>query len=205
MPPRSGVNEKGTAPPFNPLNTTGLRGAPASETKTKGKRIATVRSGIWTDIPPAAVQQDGQDPQLLTNLQKLGAVEVPRGKLSYQRSNPMLNILSARRQNAEAEREAQELAARQGSNSSPATLHNRMSVSTIVAMLDARKECRSQRELEELARGFDIDLDLLQNLARYVNAPSVDVNARARRRKLGVKVEENDEVSGHSAVGAVNY
>jgi hypothetical protein len=150
---------------------------------------------ILADIHRTAVQQDGQDPQLLANLQKLGAVQVPRGKMTYQRSNPMLNILSARKQNADAEREAQEKAARQGSGSAHTSLRNRMSVSTIVAMLDSRKECRTTKDIEELARGFDIDLDVLQRLAQTVNAPSVDANARTKRRQLGVKVEENDEVS----------
>lgn len=107
----------------------------------------------------------------------------------------MLNILSARQRNADVEREAQETAARQGTDSSNTTLRNRMSVSTIIAMLDARKECRSTKDLEALARGYDIDLDLLQRLALHVNAPSVDASARARRRQLGVKVEENEEVS----------
>lgn len=141
-----------------------------------------------------AVQDDGRDPQLLANLQKLGQVQVPRGKVQFQPSNPMLSILSARQHDSDLEREANETAAQtSGGVRSTGMLKNRMPASAIVAMLDARKECRTQADLEQVARGFDVDVDVMQRLARYVNAPSVDAGARLRQ-KQNVQIDEGDDV-----------
>lgn len=141
---------------------------------------------------------DARDPHLMANLQKLGQVQVPRGKVHFQPQNPMLNILSARQKDSDLEKEANETTSNTISSDGRQvggqnTLKNRMTISTIVAMLDARKECKTQKELQEVARGYDIDVELMETLARYINAPSVDAADRIRQQNQGMKVEDGDD------------
>lgn len=141
---------------------------------------------------------DARDPHLMANLQKLGQVQVPRGKVHFQPQNPMLNILSARQKDSDLEREANESATTISSSDGKRVegqnmLKNRMPISTIVALLDARKECKTQEDLKEVARGFDIDVNLMEQLAQYVNAPSVDAADRIRQQNQGMRVEDGDD------------
>lgn len=147
-------------------------------------------------FPLSDVRNDGQDHQLLANLQKLGAVQVPRGKITYQKSNPMLNILAAREKNSTMEDEANTAAQRasQGVNNI-GSIKNRLNAQTIVALLDERKECKSRREVEQLAVAYDLDIAVLDQLARYVNSPSVaEGRSAALLQRRPVNVEDDSEV-----------
>jgi hypothetical protein len=151
-----------------------------------------------TEISLLAVLDDARDPHLMANLQKLGQVQVPRGKVHFQPQNPMLNILSARQKDTDLEREANDESASAAASDGKrvqgqSMLKNRMPISTIVALLDARKECKTQKDLNEVARGFDIDVELMEQLAKYVNAPSVDAADRIRQQNQGMRVEDGDD------------
>ena len=53
------------------------------------------------------------------------------------------------------------------------SIHNRMTAASLFDLLDARKNVRSRAELQDLAKSFNIDVALLESLARFVNTPSV--------------------------------
>jgi hypothetical protein len=135
--------------------------------------------GVETDV-----RNDGRDPQLLANLHKLGQVKVPRGKVTFQQSNPMLNILAARQKNTLQEEAANTSAqlSTQGS-SNVGAIKNRLNAQSIIALLDERKECKNRRQVEELAVAYDVDINVLDTLARWVNSPSVELGGDGRQRQ----------------------
>ena len=148
-----------------------------------------------------AVKDDGRDPHLLANLQRIGQVQVPRGKVKFQPSNEMLNILQARRRDSDAEQEASQAAqAASGGVRVSGQIRNRMGASVLVSLLDERKACQSRKDLEELAHAYDIDVSVMETLARFVNAPSIAAGSRLRaQNERKDEVEPNDDVSTHSA------
>lgn len=147
------------------------------------------------------MRNDGQDHQLLARLQQLGQVEVPRGKVVYQKSNPMLNILAARQKNSNLEEDAN-VSAQQASQGvvNVGTLKNRLNAASIVALLDERKECKTRREMEQLALAYDVDIIVLDQLARYINSPSVLEGKAALLNRRPVNVEEDSDVSKRKMV-----
>lgn len=144
----------------------------------------------------SAVRNDGQDHQLLARLQQLGQVKVPRGKVVYQKSNPMLNILAARQKNSNLEEDAN-VSAQQASQGvvNVGTLKNRLNAPSIVALLDERKECKRRREMEQLAVAYNVDISVLDQLGRYINSPSVLEGKAALLNRRPVNVEEDSDVS----------
>lgn len=148
------------------------------------------------------------DPHFMANLAKLGAVKVPRNKLNYKpvsvsncyKSRPpkaytphlltsqndqMLSILRARDRETQASSASSDFSA-------AASQANRLSAPTLVALLDARKSCRTAKDVEELAHGYDIDVSVIEELARFVNSPSISARARPAER---VTVDNEEEVS----------
>ena len=139
-----------------------------------------------------AVRQDGRDPQLLANLQKIGQVQVPRGKVHFQKSNTMLNILAARSSNTAREEEANTSAQlSSGGVNNAGAIKNRLNVQTVMALLDERKECKTRKEVEQLAIAYGVDMAILDQLARFVNSPSVESGAHLRQ-KSSIVVEDGD-------------
>lgn len=127
-------------------------------------------------------------------LQKIGQVQVPRGKVRYQKSNTMLNILEARGKNTEAEEGANTAAQlSSGGVNNAGAIKNRLNAQSIVSLLDERKECKTRRDIEQLAVSYDVDVAILDQLARFVNSPSVEANARLRQRQ---PVNIEDEAVG---------
>jgi uncharacterized protein len=153
------------------------------------------------------VKMDGRDPHLLANLQKIGQVKVPKGKVLFQQSNPMLNILAAREKNSSMEEEANSSAqlSSQGVSNAGA-IKNRLNAQSIIALLDERKECKSRREVEELAIAYDMDIDILDRLARWINSPSIETGASVRQRPQPMNMNSDDDVSaGEPIVEATSY
>jgi hypothetical protein len=60
---------------------------------------------------------------------------------------------------------------KQASRGHPAP--NRLLASSLSDLLDARKSVTSRRELEALAKSYNVDVGTLEKLGRYVNTPSV--------------------------------
>ncbi len=57
---------------------------------------------------------------------------------------------------------------------SPQTPRNHLLAATLEDLLEERKKSRSQEQLTNLAKKYNIDVARLENLARFVNTPNVD-------------------------------
>ncbi|PWN89296.1 hypothetical protein FA10DRAFT_253404 [Acaromyces ingoldii] len=156
--------------------------APPSNRLTRG--LPEQLHPSFSENKSHSIKQDSQDPQLMANLQKLGPVQVPRGKINFRSSNEMLNILAAREKN-------------QNEEAQDASSTNRLSIHSILQLLDERKRCQTQRQVDELSVGFDIDRKVLDDLARLVNSPSIEQEQHVRTNELkgqdAVEVEADDD------------
>lgn len=65
---------------------------------------------------------------------------------------------------------------------------NRLYAFVLSDLLDRRKAVRSRQDLEKLAKEFNIDVEKLESLARFVNSPSID---KATIRPIAGKSEED--------------
>ncbi|GAA5848120.1 hypothetical protein JCM8547_004417 [Rhodosporidiobolus lusitaniae] len=114
-----------------------------------------------------AIKRDAQDPTFAANLASLGQVKVPgKGQGTFKTDNPMLNILAERQRAEQAAEESY-------SSRSPNAIRNQLSARTLANLLDERKGCKSQKELDELAREYGMDPKVVDGLAKVINAPSV--------------------------------
>lgn len=52
-------------------------------------------------------------------------------------------------------------------------IRNRLHASTLTELLDERKNVSSAAEMAELAKKYNVDLQVLERLARFVNSPSI--------------------------------
>lgn len=138
----------------------------------------------------------------MANLQKLGPVQVPRGKIKFRQSNEMLTILAARQKNqTEEDNSANEAVQTQTTSSTTPERGqtNRLTIHSILQLLDERKACQTQRQIEELSVGFDVDRKVFDSLSRSVNSPSIEQGreegAEERKRRTMAEVEADDDVS----------
>ncbi|OBZ75621.1 hypothetical protein A0H81_04497 [Grifola frondosa] len=108
-----------------------------------------------------AIERDSMDPQLMANLNRLGPVKVDHHMQTVRpAAGSTHHMLQARLQS--------EVEAR-----SSRPTHNHLLASSLFDLLEERKTVTSQRELEELAKNYDMDISKLVGLARCVNSPSV--------------------------------
>lgn len=66
-------------------------------------------------------------------------------------------------------------------------VQNRMSAAALSDLLDARKDAKSSKELEELSKEYAIDLPLLKAVAKHVNSPSVGERTTTRMVENGAE------------------
>lgn len=112
----------------------------------------------------------------------------------------MLNILAARERTSAAEGESDSpssISSITAPSASPSNVRNRLSAPTLINLLDERKNCTTRKELEDLAVGYDIDLEVLEGLAKFVNSPSISGRVEEIRER---GPEDGEEVSVRSSV-----
>jgi crotonobetainyl-CoA:carnitine CoA-transferase CaiB-like acyl-CoA transferase len=73
------------------------------------------------------------------------------------------------------------------------TTHNHLEVSALFDLLEERKLVRNHQGLVQLAERYGVDLEKLENVARYVNTPSIDEGTRVKR--IGENGEETVTMS----------
>jgi hypothetical protein len=76
-------------------------------------------------------------------------------------------------------------------------IQNRMNASSLSDLLDARKDVRTRKELENLSKTYAIDLPILEALGKVVNTPSVG-------ERTTIRSVENGEERVTSKVGMNN-
>ncbi|GAA5998855.1 hypothetical protein JCM5350_000109 [Sporobolomyces pararoseus] len=110
-----------------------------------------------------AIMSESRDDDLARNLASLGQVRVPgKGMASplHVGGNAMLGILQ--------ERQKQEDQISSGVSNS-----NQLSARSLSNLLDDRKLCKTVEETVEVAKEYGIDPELVKELSRNVNSPSI--------------------------------
>jgi hypothetical protein len=85
---------------------------------------------------------------------------------------------------------------------------NRLQVPVLASLLDERKALTSRFELDRLAERYNMDGELLERLARYVNTPSVskeavrmtmtENNEQVKKMLVGIVIVKDSNDSKHS-------
>ncbi|TFY78019.1 hypothetical protein EWM64_g5994 [Hericium alpestre] len=120
------------------------------------------------------ILQDAQDPQFLANLNRLGPVRVDHHMQSVKLQE---NVQQQFKTRADSEVQA----------SSSHAPRNRLLAASLSELLEQRKYLATRDELAKLADQHGIDPDKLENVARFVNTPTVEEGSVIR------SVDENGE------------
>ncbi|KAM0792316.1 hypothetical protein ACM66B_005001 [Microbotryomycetes sp. NB124-2] len=148
-----------------------------SAAATRQQRRHDVSETKNTDI-----ERDGNDPNFMANLNKLGQVQVPRSQFAPKRDNEMVNILQRRRKTEDELAEA--------TTSSP----KHMSAGHLANLLDERKSKKSSQEIKDLCKEYGVDYDVVESLAQHINTPSIS------RIPLPTSVDKDDDKDRHLGV-----
>jgi len=106
------------------------------------------------------IEIDGKDPQLLSNLNRLGQVNIRSAAGTTSVANEVSEIYRARG-----------IAEQQATSAKP--VRNRLGAVSLSSLLDDRKFVTSQSDLAQLAARYTVDISVLESLARFVNTPSI--------------------------------
>lgn len=144
--------------------------------------------------------EDATDPQLLSNLAKLGQVKIQRSKQNFKPTDQMLQILKAR-ERLNIEDEAADLNLSQSStsitkpSSTASSKAPSLTVPTITSLLDSIKLAKSEQALKNLAIEYDLEFEQMKSLMRFFNSPSVD-ETEAGKKGIGreTPAEGDDEL-----------
>ncbi|KIY51060.1 hypothetical protein FISHEDRAFT_71353 [Fistulina hepatica ATCC 64428] len=128
------------------------------------------------------IQKDSIDPQLLSNLNRLGPVHVDHHMRTMPVDETTTRMFKSRQK---ADDDAAHLR----------DVRNRTTAPSLQFILDELKSASSQRDIERLAAKHNFDVDKFVLLSRFVNSPSVD-------RKLTRKTvtEKGEELVNTTAV-----
>ncbi|KAK9898089.1 hypothetical protein P389DRAFT_179543 [Cystobasidium minutum MCA 4210] len=146
------------------VNIRGEPVTPSSETKNK------------------AVMQDASDPSapgpnlLARNLASLG--QATAQKHNPTRFTPDTRAAQMLQRRAELEETEGASAATVSSS-----LRNKLTVSSLVTLLDARKEIKSAEEYRRLCEDFNCDPEAIDRLSRHITSPSISLIRNADQEK----------------------
>ncbi|KAF8883432.1 hypothetical protein BD779DRAFT_1626304 [Infundibulicybe gibba] len=129
------------------------------------------------------IDDDAADPHFLSNLNRLGPVRVDH---HMEATRPHPRVLSQARDTA---RLFKSRAQSEYEASASHSTRNRLHAPALSELLDRRKAAKSRRDIELLANEYNIDIEQLERLARFVNSPSVQAGTAIR------SVAENGEES----------
>ncbi|KIS70602.1 uncharacterized protein UMAG_10874 [Mycosarcoma maydis] len=172
--------QPGKAPPSEYGAATAKQGSQyAPPASTRREQEMQRQQQQASETKSADIMRDAYDPQFLQNLTRLGQVKVPKNATNYQPTDQMLRILEARER---ASLDSLQTANALSASSSTATTQTtpttrtgppRISANTITLLLDDRKHCETQKDLELLALEYDLPLETIESLAKYYNSPTM--------------------------------
>ncbi|KAJ7470572.1 hypothetical protein FB451DRAFT_342194 [Mycena latifolia] len=110
------------------------------------------------------IDRDSKDPQFLSKLGQLGQVRVDHHMHAAALATHMFNS------RVQSETEAD----------SPMPTLNRVQAPKLSRLLDERKTIRTTRDMEFLAKRFDIESEKLDAIAKFLTTPSVHQNSMVR-------------------------
>ncbi|KAG2146903.1 uncharacterized protein EDB93DRAFT_1250693 [Suillus bovinus] len=133
-----------------------------------------------------AVESDAKDPQFMSKLSQLGPVRVDHHMRSVRTVRHPSSTEYRTYQvldSSQAESVQQMHRSRLQSEVEALPLHstrNRLLASSLSELLESRKTVKSQAELQALAEQYHIDVTKLDELAKFVNTPSIDESTIVR-------------------------
>ncbi|KAI0361911.1 hypothetical protein OH77DRAFT_1416098 [Trametes cingulata] len=108
-----------------------------------------------------AIEQDSRDPHFLANLSKLGQVKVDHHMRTVKpAADQAQRLFQARLRSEDEARSAR-------------PPRNHLVAGSLMDLLEERKYASTPKDIEELSRKYDVDLEKLERMARYVNSVSV--------------------------------
>ncbi|PCH35588.1 hypothetical protein WOLCODRAFT_139965 [Wolfiporia cocos MD-104 SS10] len=110
----------------------------------------------------AAIDRDSRDPQFMANLSRLGPVKVDHHMQTIRPAADRAHQGFQSRLRSEEE-----------ARSSRPT-RNRLMAASLSDLLQEYKMVSSAEELKNLADRYDIDVETLRNVARFVSSPNID-------------------------------
>ncbi|KAF8160598.1 hypothetical protein BJ912DRAFT_316837 [Pholiota molesta] len=143
---------------------------PRNAAKASRPEVPAQGSKLAESHRSEAIEKDAGDPDFLSNLSRLGPVQVDHHMQSIRPHDASLRV------------------SRQAEAAALEPSRNRLYAFVLSDLLDRRKAVRSRQDLEKLAKEFNIDVDKLESLARFVNSPSID---KATIRPIAGKSEED--------------
>ncbi|KAK0555086.1 hypothetical protein OC846_000173 [Tilletia horrida] len=165
---------------------------------TRGPRVHGYDKHSASERKTKEILEDAGDPTFLRNLQTLGpvAVEHPESPLSgrdtYQ--SRMHEILAARARDADESIDADALYQQPSSAGSfRAAAPLRLSPNTLANLLDDLKDCRSQEEVFTVATEYDVPIETIVTLTKYINTPSVSESKGKAEREARLRLEGDDD------------
>lgn len=119
---------------------------------------------------------------------------MPKNATNYQPTDQMLRILEAReRANLDNLSSAGALSSSASSTRVKPSGPPRISANTITLLLDDRKHCETQKDLERLALEYDLPLETIESLARYYNSPTMGEQVRDESTEQQDQANRQDE------------
>ncbi|KAI8998803.1 hypothetical protein BD414DRAFT_476133 [Trametes punicea] len=108
-----------------------------------------------------AIERDSKDPHFLANLNKLGPVKVDHHMQTIRPAAEHAQRLFQARLRSENEAR------------SARPPRNHLLAASLLDLLEERKYAAKPQDLQELAKKYDIDVDKVERLVRYVNSVSI--------------------------------
>ncbi|KDQ59429.1 hypothetical protein JAAARDRAFT_127116 [Jaapia argillacea MUCL 33604] len=158
-----------------PKDMSSRTGARAPASPHPAPSAPRTHAPLASEFKSEEIQRDAQDPQFMAKLNSLGPVKVDHHMKDFRAAGNMNSILNTRRQ---ADSEA----------SSPRQPRNHLLAPSLSELLEERKHVSSQAQLEQLAARYNLDVEKLESVARFVNAVGVD-----ERNPIVVQAEHGEE------------
>ncbi|KAF8168732.1 hypothetical protein BJ912DRAFT_1067583 [Pholiota molesta] len=155
---------------------------PRNAAKASRPEVPAQGSKLAESHRSEAIEKDAGDPDFLSNLSRLGPVQVDHHMQSIR---PVWKALCY---DGSEQHDASLRVSRQGGGRCIRAEQKPLYAFVLSDLLDRRKAVRSRQDLEKLAKEFNIDVDKLESLARFVNSPSID---KATIRPIAGKSEED--------------
>ncbi|KAF5391396.1 hypothetical protein D9757_002045 [Collybiopsis confluens] len=128
------------------------------------------------EVKDQAIQDDAQDPDFMSNLSRLGVVNVDHNMKTVRPHEKARKMIERR---IESEEQAASMHA----------TRNHVQASTLTYLLDQRKSNISEQELASLTDKYGMDIEKLEGVSAHIASPSISGESVVRR----VRNEDGEE------------
>ncbi|KIK59719.1 hypothetical protein GYMLUDRAFT_44152 [Collybiopsis luxurians FD-317 M1] len=154
------------------------------------------KTPLAREVKDQAIQDDTRDPHFMSNLSRLGAVNVDYNvnavRPQHRKTRDGMKTLSLHREMIETRIQSEQEA------SSMHPSRNHIQASTLTYLLDQSKSNISRRELAELTDKYGMDIEKLEKLSQRITSPSINPDSVVRK----VQNEDGEEELSVMAIWA---